>query len=194
LKAAFGVVGAAWVLFGTLRFIWTRRAAKGRKFTAEMLGMVLAHLGVAVFLSGALLVEGLSLQREVALAPGQQVQIGRYALHFDGLEELRGPNYVSDRANLQVFKDDAPVGMLHAEKRRYASGGQTLTEAAIRPGPLGDLYLALGEPLGNQAWAVRVHLKPFVRWIWLGALLMALGGLVTAADRRFRRSPEIQDG
>ncbi|RBC26490.1 cytochrome c-type biogenesis CcmF C-terminal domain-containing protein, partial [Xanthomonas oryzae] len=164
------------------------------KFTPEMLGMVLAHLGVAVFLSGALLVEGLSLQREVALAPGQQVQIGRYALHFDGLEELRGPNYVSDRANLQVLKDDAPVGVVHAEKRRYASGGQTLTEAAIRPGPFGDLYVALGEPLGNQAWAVRVHLKPFVRWIWLGALLMALGGLVTAADRRFRRSPEIQDG
>lgn len=76
---------------------------------------MLAHLGVAVFLSGAMLVEGLSLQREVALAPGQQVQIGRYALHFDGLEELRGPNYVSDRANLQVFKDDAPAGMLHAE-------------------------------------------------------------------------------
>ncbi|ACD59070.1 heme lyase CcmF/NrfE family subunit [Xanthomonas oryzae] len=194
LKAAVGVAGAAWVLLGTARFLWTRRAAKGRKFTPEMLGMVLAHLGVAVFLSGALLVEGLSLQREVALAPGQQVQIGRYALHFDGLEELRGPNYVSDRANLQVLKDDAPVGVVHAEKRRYASGGQTLTEAAIRPGPFGDLYVALGEPLGNQAWAVRVHLKPFVRWIWLGALLMALGGLVTAADRRFRRSPEIQDG
>ncbi|MCF5927789.1 c-type cytochrome biogenesis protein CcmF, partial [Xanthomonas perforans] len=194
LKAAFGVAGAAWVLLGTARFLWTRRAAKGRRFTAEMLGMVLAHLGVAVFLSGALLVEGLSLQREVALAPGQQVQIGRYALHFDGLEELRGPNCVADRANLQVLKDDAPVGALQAEKRRYASGGQTLTEAAIRPGPFGDLYVALGEPLGNQAWAVRVHLKPFVRWIWLGALLMALGGLVTAADRRFRRSPEIQDG
>ncbi len=125
LKAAVGVAGAAWVLLGTARFLWTRRAAKGRKFTPEMLGMVLAHLGVAVFLSGALLVEGLSLQREVALAPGQQVQIGRYALHFDGLEELRGPNYVSDRANLQVLKDDAPVGVVHAEKRRYASGGQT---------------------------------------------------------------------
>ncbi|MCC4618875.1 heme lyase CcmF/NrfE family subunit [Xanthomonas cassavae CFBP 4642] len=194
LKAAIGVTGAAWVLFGTLRFLWTRRAAKGRRFTAEMLGMVLAHLGVAVFLAGALLVESLSLQREVALAPGQQVQIGRYALHFETLEELRGPNYLSDRANLQVFKDDAPIGRLHAEKRRYASGGQTLTEAAIRPGPFDDLYVALGEPLGNQAWAVRVHLKPFVRWIWLGALLMALGGLVTAADRRFRRSPEIQDG
>ncbi|QHG87339.1 heme lyase CcmF/NrfE family subunit [Xanthomonas sp. NCPPB 1638] len=193
LKAAIGVTGAAWVLFGTLRFLWTRRAAKGRRFTAEMLGMALAHLGVAVFLAGALLVESLSLQREVALAPGQQIEIGGYALHFENLEELRGPNYLSDRANLQVFKDDVPVGMLHAEKRRYASGWQTLTEAAIRPGPFGDLYVALGEPLGNQAWAVRVHLKPFVRWIWLGALLMALGGLVTAADRRFRRPVEIQD-
>ncbi|MEQ4576798.1 MAG: cytochrome c-type biogenesis CcmF C-terminal domain-containing protein, partial [Gammaproteobacteria bacterium] len=71
-----------------------------------------------------------------------------------------------------------------------ASGGQVMTEAGIHPGLSGDIYVALGEPLGNDAWAVRAHLKPFVRWIWLGALLMALGGLVTAADRRFRRTPE----
>ncbi|KAB7763609.1 heme lyase CcmF/NrfE family subunit [Xanthomonas maliensis] len=192
-KTALGVAAAVWVLAGTLRFAWTRRAAKGRRFTAEMLGMLLAHVGVAVFLVGALLVESLSLQREVALAPGQQLHIGRYALHFEQLDAVRGPNYLADRAHLQVFRDDAPAGRLLAEKRRYASGGQVLTEAAIRPSPFDDLYVALGEPLGNQAWAVRVHVKPFVRWIWLGALLMALGGLVTAADRRFRRSPEIPD-
>lgn len=85
---------------------------------------MLAHLGVAVFLAGALLVEALSLQREVALAPGEQMQIGRYALHFDHVEELRGPNYVSDRANLQVFKDDAPVGLLHAENAATPAAGR----------------------------------------------------------------------
>ena len=76
---------------------------------------------------------------------------------------------------------------MHPEKRAYASGGQVLTEAAIKRGVTRDLYVALGEPLGGDAWALRVHIKPFVRWIWAGALLMMLGGLVTATDRRFHR-------
>jgi cytochrome c-type biogenesis protein CcmF len=76
---------------------------------------------------------------------------------------------------------------MHPEKRSYASGGQVMTESAIDAGFSRDLYVALGEPLGGGAWAVRVHVKPFVRWIWLGAVLMALGGFVTATDKRFRR-------
>ncbi|WP_434031121.1 heme lyase CcmF/NrfE family subunit [[Pseudomonas] boreopolis] len=190
LKAAFGVLGAAWVMFGTLRFVASRWQAQGRRLTPEMLGMCLAHGGIAVFLAGALLVEALSVQREVALGPGQSLPLGRYELRFDRLDERQGPNYLSDRATLSVLRDDRVVATLHPEKRRYASGGQVMTEAGIHPGLSGDIYVALGEPLGNDAWAVRAHLKPFVRWIWLGALLMALGGLVTAADRRFRRTPE----
>jgi len=80
---------------------------------------------------------------------------------------------------------------MHPEKRAYASGGQVMTEAAIDPGFTRDLYVALGEPLGNGAWALRVHVKPFVRWIWAGALLMMLGGLVAATDRRFRKPSEV---
>lgn len=189
-KAALGVLGASWVLLGTLRFLASRWRAQGRRFSAEMLGMCLAHAGIAVFLAGALLVESLSVQREVALGPGQSLPLGRYALRFERLDERQGPNYLSDRATLSVLRDDRLLATLHPEKRRYASGGQVMTEAGIHPGLLGDVYVALGEPLGNDAWAVRAHLKPFVRWIWLGALLMALGGFVTAADRRFRRIPE----
>ena len=193
LKVAAGILGAAWVGLGTLRFVWQRLRANGR-FTPEMLGMTLAHTGVAVFLVGALLVEGLNVQRELAVRPGQTVEVGRWGFHFQGVDETQGPNYLSDRGHVQVLRDGKPVVLLHPEKRAYASGGQVMTEAGIKPGVLGDVYVAIGEPLGNDAWALRVHIKPFVRWIWLGAALMALGGFVTAADRRFRnpRKSEVR--
>jgi cytochrome c-type biogenesis protein CcmF len=189
-KAAAGVAGAAWVGFGTLRFAWQRLRPPGGRMTAEMLGMTLAHTGIALFLVGALLVEGLSRQHELALAPGQQVELGGYAFRFDGVERHAGPNYIADTGTVAVLRDGRMLETLHPEKRNYASGGQVMTEAAIDPGVVRDLYVALGEPLGNGSWAVRVHVKPFVRWIWSGAVLMALGGLVTATDRRFRRREE----
>ncbi|GAB3366868.1 heme lyase CcmF/NrfE family subunit [Lysobacter rhizosphaerae] len=187
-KVLAGVLAAVWIVVGTLRFVWTRFAQAGRQFTAEMLGMTLAHFGIAIFLVGALLTEGLSQQREVAVAQGQSVELGRYAFRFDGAERYQGPNYVGDRGTVTVFHDDAPVTVLHPEKRAYTSGGQVMTEAAIDPGFRRDLYVAMGEPLGGGTWALRVHVKPFVRWIWGGALLMMLGGLVTATDRRFART------
>ena len=186
LKTAAGVTAAAWVAFGTARFVWSRLRGNGR-FTAEMVGMLLAHGGVAVFLAGALLVEALNVQREVALSPGQSLQVSGYEVRFEGVDHQQGPNYTADRGHMRILRNDREVALLHPEKRAYASGGQMMTEAGIHARLTGDVYVALGEPLGNNAWAVRVHIKPFVRWIWLGALLMALGGFVTAADRRFRR-------
>ncbi|KAF1722134.1 heme lyase CcmF/NrfE family subunit [Pseudoxanthomonas wuyuanensis] len=191
-KTAAGIAGASWVLLGTLRFVWSRLKASGR-MTPEMLGMTLAHVGIAVFVVGALLVEALNVQREMAMKPGQTVEIGRYAFRFESVEEKRGPNYLSDLGHVQVLRNDRPLALLHPEKRAYASGGQVMTEAGIRPGLFGDVYVALGESLGDGAWAVRVHIKPFVRWIWLGAALMALGGFVTAADRRFRRHSAVEN-
>ncbi len=186
LKTAAGVTAAAWVAFGTARFVWSRLRGNGR-FTAEMVGMLLAHGGVAVFLAGALLVEALNVQREVALSPGQSLQVFGYEVRFEGVDHQQGPNYTADRGHMRILRNDRELALLHPEKRAYASGGQMMTEAGIHARIGGDVYVALGEPLGNNAWAVRVHIKPFVRWIWLGALLMALGGFVTAADRRFRR-------
>jgi len=186
LKTAAGVTAAAWVGLGTARFVWSRLRGNGR-FTAEMVGMLLAHGGVAVFLAGALLVEALNVQREVALSPGQSLQVSGYEVRFEGVDHQQGPNYTADRGHMRILRNDRDVALLHPEKRAYASGGQMMTEAGIHARLTGDVYVALGEPLGNNAWAVRVHIKPFVRWIWLGALLMALGGFVTAADRRFRR-------
>lgn len=195
-KVAMGVAGAVWVGAGTLRFVWTRVQARasGARFTAEMAGMALAHFGIAVFVTGALLVEALNVQREVALLPGQTLTLGRDAFVLDGVAHHQGPNYTSDRGTVRMLRDDRLLTTLHPEKRTYASGGQVMTETAIRPGVTRDVYVALGEPLGGGAWAVRVHVKPFVRWVWAGALLMALGAFVAAADRRFRRPRAMPGG
>ena len=187
-KVAFGVLGALWVGFGTLRFLWSRWKLQGAKLTREMLGMSLAHFGIAVFLVGALLVEGLALQHELAVKPGETVTLGARSFRFDGVVETRGPNYIADKGTVQVLRDGRVVATLHPEKRRYAAGGQVMTEAGITSDVFGDAYVAIGESLGGDSWALRVHIKPFVRWIWAGALLMALGGFVTATDRRFRAS------
>ena len=192
-KAALGVLGATWVLLGTLRF-GLQRARNGGRFTGEMTGMILAHAGLGVFLAGALLVEGLAQQHELALRPGQSVELGGYSFRFEGVKHFQGPNYSADRGTVVVSRGDRVIDTMHPEKRSYASGGQVMTEAAIIPGATRDLYLALGESLGGEAWAVRVHVKPFVRWIWLGALLMALGGITAAFDRRFRTRRIVADG
>ncbi|HST46047.1 MAG TPA: heme lyase CcmF/NrfE family subunit, partial [Luteimonas sp.] len=178
-KTAAGVAAAAWVALGTLRFAWTRLRRGGGRFTAEMAGMTLAHLGVAVFLVGALLVEAQNVLREVPMRAGQTSAIGDYTFRFDGVERVQGANYSADRGHVQVFRDARPLVLLHPEKRAYASGGQVMTDAGIHAGPLADVFVALGEPLGDGAWAVRLHVKPFMRWVWAGALLMALGGFVT---------------
>ncbi|MDQ3287040.1 MAG: heme lyase CcmF/NrfE family subunit [Pseudomonadota bacterium] len=198
-KVAAGVLGAVWIAGGTARFVWSRLRSRsqGQRFTAEMLGMTLAHGGVAVFLIGALLVEGLNQQREVAVKPGETVEMGTYSFRFDGVEHREGPNFIADTGTVTVFSDGNLLTVMHPEKRTYVAGGQVMTEAALSRGFTRDLYVALGEPLGattaagtaastNGAWALRVHIKPFVRWVWAGALLMMLGGFVTAADKRFR--------
>src|SRR5690606_8061102 len=189
-KTALGVAVAAWVLLGTLRFAWTRVHAAGRRFTPEMLGMVLAHAGIGVFLVGALLTDAQLQQRELAMTPGQSVEVAGHRFEFAGVERVQGPNYMADRGTIRATSPRGRTHVLHPEKRAYAAGGQVMTEAAIHAGASRDLYVALGESLGGDSWAVRVYVRPFVRWIWAGAALMALGGLVAASDRRFRRLPE----
>ena len=187
-KTAAGVAGSVWIALGTARFVWQRVRTHRSALTPEMIGMVMAHSGIAVFLIGALLVEAQMQQREIAMKPGQTLTLGRDSFRFDGVQRLPGPNFTASRGTVEVFRDNRRVTTLHPEKREYASGGQVMTEAAIRPGIDRDVYVALGEPLGGDAWAVRVHIKPFIRWIWLGAGLMALGGFVAALDRRFRKA------
>ena len=191
LKAIAGVAAAVWIAVGVLLYAlkrW-RDMPRGRRYPAEMAGMLLAHLGVAVFVIGVLLSESLSVTHDVRLAPGQHEVIAGYDFRFDGVHRTAGPNWRADQGVVTVQRDGRTVAVMHPQKRTYARE-QVQTESAVDAGVFRDLYVALGEPMDANniegAWALRLYYKPFIRWIWGGGLLMMLGGFVCAGDRRFR--------
>jgi cytochrome c-type biogenesis protein CcmF len=149
-------------------------------------GMTLAHLGIAVFIVGVTLVKGYETERDVRMAVGDSVTVGGYTFRFAGVRDATGPNYRAVRGAVEVSRDGRSVRTLSPEKRVYNAQEMPMTEAAIASGVLGDLYVSLGDPVGEGAWTLRVYHKPFVTWIWGGCLLMALGGLLAATDRRYR--------
>jgi len=152
-------------------------------------GMVLAHCGLAVLIAGITLVSFHEVERDIRMAPGDTAKLGHYTFVFDSLDEYRGPNFDSTRGHFHVSHDGDPVAVMHPEKRTYHASRQVMTEAAIDAGFWRDLYVALGEPLDkSNAWAVRIYFKPGIRWIWLGALIMALGGALALTDKRYRRN------
>ena len=154
-------------------------------------GMHLGHLGIAVFIVGVTLSNSYTTDRELRMEIGQQVSIADYTIRFTGLQSVPGPNYDATRGRFEVYRngreDTGPLFTLSPEKRHYRANEQTMTEAAIDRSLLRDVYLSMGEALDERTWVVRAHVKPFVNWIWLGCLLMALGGFVAVADRRYRR-------
>jgi cytochrome c-type biogenesis protein CcmF len=190
---AFGLFLAFWLIASIvvgvrerIRYvrggILERLAAQGRAYW----GMQLAHLGVAVFIIGVTMVKGYEVERDVKMDVGDTVAIGSYVFKFEGTREVAGPNYRGARGSLEVTKDGKFVERLHPEKRIYNVQQMPMTESAISTGVFGDRYVSLGEPVGGNAWVVRVYSKPFIVWIWGGCVLMALGGLVALADRRYR--------
>ena len=188
-KLAAASAAGLWLLLGTLRFVRERFGKAGRRLTPEMAGMSLAHAGLALFVFGVLMTEGGSIEKDVAARPGQSFALRGYDFRFDGVERVQGPNYQADRGSVHVSRGGDAVATLHPEKRAYASGGNIMTEADIHGRPHRDLYVALGDSLGpDGSWALRLYVKPFIRLIWIGALLMALGGFVVVFDGRFRRA------
>jgi cytochrome c-type biogenesis protein CcmF len=151
-------------------------------------GMLLAHCGVAVFIIGVTMVKGYETEKDVRMNVGDQAMVGNYTFRFDGVEELKGPNYLAARGTFHVNRDGRDVTQLYPEKRFYTVQNQAMTEAAIDSGLLRDLYVSLGEPLEGGAWSVRLYHKPFVDWIWSGCVIMALGGVLAISDRRYRTS------
>jgi cytochrome c-type biogenesis protein CcmF len=191
-RTAAGIAGGVWVVAGTGVFLWRRLKVQRQKLTAEMLGMVLAHAGIGIFVVGVLTVESTMIERDVAAKAGMSFEVRGYTFAFDGVEPRQGPNFSSDFGTVRVLKGGELVKTLHPEKRQYTAGGQMMTEASYDPGMFRDIYVALGDPLdaNKSEWAVRLYVKPFIRWIWIGALMMAFGGFVVAFDRRFRHKPE----
>ena len=127
------------------------------------------------------------MQRDVRMVPGDFVEIADYEFQFLGVERVDGPNFTAYRGDIRVTSDDQVVTSMQPEKRNYKARGQVMTEAAIDATFWRDLYVSLGEPLAGQAWAIRLQVKPFVRCIWLGGIMAALGGFFAAFDRRYRR-------
>ncbi|MGI9278974.1 MAG: heme lyase CcmF/NrfE family subunit [Endozoicomonas sp.] len=149
-------------------------------------GMQMAHLGLAVTFIGVALTSGYSDQKDLRMSPGDSAEVGEYVFRFDGVSQRQGPNFVADYGLISVFKDQKQIALLKPEKRVYTVQNMPMTEAAIDPGLTRDLYVALGEPLGGDSWAVRLYVKPYVRLIWLGSIFMALGGLLAISDKRYR--------
>lgn len=164
------------------------------KLSRSHWGMVLAHLGVAMSVWGIAFSQNYSVERDVRMNVGDTVQIADYHFTFQGITEANGPNYLGGKAQVDIKKDGKVEAILFAEKRFYTVSKMTMTEAAIDWGFSRDLYVALGESLGDGSWALRLYYKPFIRWIWFGGVFMVLGGLLCMFDRRYRFSKLLKKG
>ncbi len=192
--AMLGFFMAFWVIFATALNVWVRASTAGqgdigaglRTLGRSYYGMVFAHLGVAVCVLGVTMVKNYESEQDMRMDVGETVNIGDYKFRFDGTTKIEGPNYIADRGQFLVTRNDKVVTTLFPEKRVYRVQTMPMTEAGIDTGLFRDLYVSLGEPLPGGAWSVRVYFKPFVDWIWAGAVFMALGGLLAISDRRYR--------
>jgi len=158
----------------------------GSRGTGSYYGMIMAHFGVAVFIIGITWVSLNDVENDVRMSPGQTVEMAGHAFTFEGVEAIRGTNYRAQKGTIRVHKDGREVAVLQPEKRTYLVQTKPMTEAGIDAGFTRDIYVSLGEPLGGGDWSLRLYYKPFVRWIWLGGILIAIGGLLAATDRRYR--------
>ena len=194
---SLGLLLAAWIITTSVASVYHRmQQASGATFFARLrgssrsfYGMIAAHVGVAVFIVGVTLVKGYGTEKDVRMEQGDTTELAGYTFVLRGLTEVEGPNYVAARAAIDVTRNGAHLTTLYPEKRVYTVQRMPMTEAAIDTGFGRDLYVALGESVSSTAWVVRVQYKPFVDWIWGGCVIMALGGLLAASDRRYRVAP-----
>jgi cytochrome c-type biogenesis protein CcmF len=189
--SAMGMALATWVFVGLILQIVDRFQKPGR-IPPSFWGMHLAHLGIAVVVVGVTLVKGYEVERDVRMGLNDTVSIENYNFELVGVSNVDGPNYKALRGEIKVTKDNQFLEVLHPEKRKYFSSAMPMTEAAIDSGLFRDLYVSLGESIEGDKpqWSVRVFYKPFVSWLWYGAILMVLGGLLAVSDRRYRKSAD----
>jgi cytochrome c-type biogenesis protein CcmF len=197
-RSALAPVGAAlatWLILGAFSEIiervrlWRVPLADSLRRTRTLpradWGKALAHAGLGVSIFGVAAITAWAAEDIRVAHPGETFAVGRYELRLDGVTQIRGPNYDADRGTVAVLRDGRQVTTLYPEKRLYNVQGMTTTEAAIDRGFTRDLYVALGDPQ-EGGYALRTYVKPFSNWIWLGAMIMAAGGVVSLTDRRYR--------
>ncbi|HET7307890.1 MAG TPA: heme lyase CcmF/NrfE family subunit [Gammaproteobacteria bacterium] len=187
---AGGTLGL-WVLASALiepisRLRQRRTAGRSLKVPRHVLGMSMAHFGAGLLVLGVTVSSTMSIAKNVSVTPGQVVHAGSYAFTFHGVHDVRGPNYSAKQALVTASENGEPAAVLRPEKRIFSHDGTTTTEAAVDAGVFRDLYVAIGKPLGGNAWSLRVQYKPMVHFIWFGGIVMALGGLLALSDRRYR--------
>lgn len=198
---------AGWIALSLCAFVWLAHAAdvlqkahafrQGiftglRRLSLGYYGMVSAHCGMALLVAGITLVSFQEEEHDLRMTLGEVADVGGYQFSFSSLGDRKGPNFKAVQAVFEVTRHGNEVAVMKPEKRSYYSGGQVMTEAAIDPGVMRDLYVALGGPLDEEAWAVRIYYKPGIRWLWLGALMMAFGGVLAITDRRYRRKTDTK--
>jgi len=186
LLGPLGVIIGLWIIASAL-IDPIDRWRRGLSVSPAVLGMTLAHIGLGILATGITVMESDKLERDIALAPGQEVQLGDYTFRFQGTENVDGPNYEAVRAKIDVLYKGKPDSVLYPERRNYWVQQQSLAEAALGTGWSRDLLATMGEEVGNGAWSLRVQVRPLMRLLWLGSLFMALGGLLSTLDRRYRR-------
>ncbi len=191
---ALAVLMSSWLFIGLARDVLQKvRTPAGplrgwRRLTPGYCGMVIAHLGFAACVTGVVATSQYSVEHDLKMRPGDVRDLAGYDFRFIDVMQVDGPNFVAEEARFEVTRDGDPVAIMMPQKRRYLASGSVMTEAAIDAGLFRDLYVAMGEPVGSGgAWAMRLHYKPMVRWMWLGAILMAAGALTAALDKRYRR-------
>ena len=180
-----GVAAAGLVILSALYEPFDRLRHRQR-IPASVLGMCLAHLGVGLFTLGVTVTQSYRIEKDIALSPGERFELRDYTFEFVSTRPVQGPNYQAIEAEVRVLRGARLVTVLHPQKRVYRVQQSPMTEAGIEAGWNRDLFVAMGEDLGDGAWSLRLQYKPMVRFIWLGALVMALGGLVAVTDRRYR--------
>ncbi|WP_339615084.1 heme lyase CcmF/NrfE family subunit [uncultured Gilvimarinus sp.] len=187
----------SWVALTTLKDVWLKSAnkngrAKGlQQLSLSYYGMVVAHLGIALAVLGVCFTSHYSDEQKLRMDVGKPVEVAGYQFTLEQLDKVRGPNYVADQATVSMKKDGHLLRTLKPQKRRYLASGQMMTEVAIDPGFTRDVYVAMGDNIDADSWAMRVHYKAFVRWIWLAALMMAAGGVMAIVDKRYRKRATI---
>jgi len=199
--AVLGFVMGLWIVLTTAAEVRLRLVQRGQgaagltRLGRSHWGMVLGHLGFAVTLLGIAAVTSYESENDVRLAPGEQVEVAGYLVSFDRLERVDGPNYDADRGYFTLYKNGALETKVVTDKRFYRVQQTSMTEVGLDAGFSRDLYVALGEPIIDDArpntWAIRVYVKPMVRWIWFGALMMALGGVLAMTDKRYRSQRKL---
>ena len=190
IKTVLGLFAGSWITLAALMWV----VSLGRspfKLPLASWGSVIAHIGMAMTVIGVTFVSLYDTEKDVRLEKGQSYEMAGYKFAFQGVGSFKGANYTASRATMEITQDGQHVTTIHPEKRDYGPRAMPMTEAGIDAGFTRDLFVALGEPLGSNAWSFRIYHKPFVRWIWLGGLFMGFGGLLAALDKRYRRMRKI---